>query len=63
MGNCCTKPQERPTEFTDFSKDNGTSDTQKKENKRYTQDPTIPRNASGVEASPSAGMLGDTFHI
>ena len=50
MGICCAKPTDKPVSFDDISKNqNGTSEEPKKENKRYTQDPTIPRNASAAE--------------
>ena len=56
MGNCCAKnTEEKSVNFSDINKgQNGTSEEPKKENKRYTQDPTIPRN---VTEPQSPGML------
>lgn len=55
MGICCAKnTEEKPVNFSDIKDQNGTSAEKTKENKRYTQDPTIPRNATEPQSS---GML------
>ncbi|VDI07629.1 Hypothetical predicted protein, partial [Mytilus galloprovincialis] len=59
MGACCSKTTgDKPVEFSDLSNKNGTDDTQKKENKRYTQDPTIPKNISAANELSSAANKG-----
>ena len=55
MGNCCAKSTgNKSILLSDIKGQNGTSEEPKKENKRYTQDPTIPRN---VTEPQSPGML------
>ncbi|XP_071135324.1 proto-oncogene tyrosine-protein kinase Src-like isoform X2 [Mytilus edulis] len=60
MGACCSKTTgDKPVEFSDLSNKNGTDDTQKKENKRYTQDPTIPKNISAANELSSGAASDD----
>lgn len=59
MGICCAKnTEEKSVNFSDITGNdkgqNGSSADPKKENKRYTQDPTIPRNTTEPQ---SPGML------
>lgn len=65
MGICCSKPKEDTSvSFNDISGKSGTTDnTQKKENKRYTQDPTIPRNNTAAGDSQLAGWYYMSFNL
>ena len=56
MGACCAKGTDKPVAFSEISKNGGTEENQKKENKRYTQDPTIPRNNTATSEPQSPGL-------
>lgn len=58
MGTCCSKPnQGEDLNLTDIGGKNEPADSNQKKKDRYTQDPTIPRNASNAGDAQIAGEL------